>query len=72
MIGGGILWKMSVGDFLAGNPHNDRYDNDEVWYFYQVAQDRGESFGHSAAVKLPGLDPSRVRKQEAEDRRESS
>jgi hypothetical protein len=46
-----------IDDFLKSNPLPDRLANPSVWYFYQVAEDRGEPFVPSPPEKLANTDP---------------
>jgi uncharacterized small protein (DUF1192 family) len=41
-----------VDDFLEGNPNDDQYKNAGVWYFFQVAEDRGKSAGGTSSNGL--------------------
>lgn len=57
-VGGKLRWNLAkdiISDFSEGNPQDDQYDNPEVWYFYQVATDRGETFGKTLKDKIAEL-----------------
>lgn len=45
-----------LSDFLEGNPNDDQYKNAAVWYFFQVAEDRGKSHGGTSSKGLSAIE----------------
>jgi hypothetical protein len=54
------------GDLLKSNPLPDRLENPSVWYFYQVAVDRGEAFVPSSPEELANTDPAELERKIAQ------
>ena len=50
-----------LNDFLKGNPNDDQYKNAAVWYFFQVAEDRGKSQGGTRSAGLTDVEIAELR-----------
>ena len=48
-------------DMTEANPNDDQYGNAGVWYFYKVAEDRGQAFGATPRTPLSPTEIAELR-----------
>jgi hypothetical protein len=65
-VGGKRRWNLVddvIDNFLKSNPLPDQYKNPGIWFFYQVDQNRGESFKPSSPAKLAKTTPAELQQK---------
>jgi hypothetical protein len=71
-VGGKRRWNLIddvIGGFLKSNPLPDRLGNSDVWFFYQVDTDRGESFVPTSPAELAKTNPADLQRKLAQTQR---